>query len=453
MILGNRVFANRVDAGRQLAGKLSWLRGQDVVVLGLPRGGVPVAYQVAAALRAPLDVIIVRKLGVPEQPELGMGAIGEDGVRVLNPRVIRHAGVPADALAAVEESERAVLAGRARLLRGDRVAEDLRGRTAVIVDDGIATGSTAKAACQVARARGASRVVLAVPVAPADLIEPLRRVADDVVCVRNLRWLWAIGQWYADFTPTSDDEVRELLAGAARRVSAEAPAAAQHGGGLPGRDEEVVVGAGDLNLAGHLTLPSDANGLVLFAHGSGSSRHSPRNRYVALILNQVGLGTLLFDLLTSDEAASRANVFDIELLAERLAGVSAWAHDQPWARDLNVGWFGASTGAAAALWAAGEPHARVAAIVSRGGRPDLAGARLPAVKAPTLLIVGGLDTQVLALNRGAQSQLRCPNELVVVPGATHLFEEPGTLTAAARHAREWFTAHLRHGAYAGRPPA
>ncbi|MEV4140904.1 hydrolase [Dactylosporangium sp. NPDC049742] len=210
-----------------------------------------------------------------------------------------------------------------------------------------------------------------------------------------------------------------------------------------------MINTADLNLPGHLTLPPDPSGLVLFAHGSGSSRHSPRNRYVALTLNQAGLGTLLFDLLTPGEAASRANVFDIELLAERLARVSAWAHDQPWGRDLTIGWFGASTGAAAALWAAAEPHADVAAIVSRGGRPDLAGPQLPAVTAPTLLIVGALDTQVLALNRTAQSRMRCPTELVVVPGATHLFEEPGTLTAAARHAQAWFTTHLRHVAHAG----
>ncbi|MER7273793.1 phosphoribosyltransferase family protein [Dactylosporangium sp. NPDC000244] len=215
MIFEGSVFENRADAGRQLAGKLSFLRGQDIVVLGLPRGGVPVAYQVAAALQAPLDVIIVRKLGVPEQPELGMGAIGEDGVRVLNPQVIRLAWVSAGDLAEVEKSERAALARRVGRLRGDRPAEELAGRIAVIVDDGVATGATARAACQVARARGAIRVVLAVPVAPADLIEPLRRDADEVVCVRSVNWLSSIGEWYADFAPTSDDEVRDSLTRAA----------------------------------------------------------------------------------------------------------------------------------------------------------------------------------------------------------------------------------------------
>ncbi|MGI5239800.1 phosphoribosyltransferase [Dactylosporangium sp. CA-139066] len=212
MMLKRRLFANRVDAGRRLARKLGHLRGEDVVVLGLPRGGVPVAAQVAEALRAPLDVIVVRKLGVPRQPELGMGAIGEGGVRELNASVIRTAGVTADELAAVEKSEQAELAGRAERLRGRLPAQGLAGRTAVIVDDGIATGSTARAACQVARARGAARVVLAVPVVPADRIEPLGGVADEVVCVESPDWLMSVGEWYADFTPTEDEEVRQLLA-------------------------------------------------------------------------------------------------------------------------------------------------------------------------------------------------------------------------------------------------
>jgi putative phosphoribosyl transferase len=181
----------------------------------------------------------------------------------------------------------------------------------------------------------------------------------------------------------------------------------------------------------------------LFVHGSGSGRRSPRNRYVASVLNAAGLGTLLFDLLTRDEEADRANVFDIGLLAGRLARVTAWLRAQPWGAGLHIGWFGASTGAGAALWAAAEPDATVSAIVSRGGRPDLADARLAEVRAPTLLIVGGRDTVVLSLNRSAQASLRCPNDLAVVPGATHLFEEPGTLSAAAGLARDWFTDHLR----------
>lgn len=433
-------FTDRIDAGKRLARSLAFLRGQDSVVLGLPRGGVPVAYEVAAALDVPLDVIIVRKLGVPDQPELAMGAIGEGGVRIVNREVVRLSRVEGADFAAVEARERENLRERAARLRAGRPPVSLRGRTAVIVDDGVAAGATARAACQVARARGAARVVLAVPVAAADLIDSLREDANDVVCVLTPRWLSAVGQWYEDFTPVTDREVGRLLVRAAARTSRSG-----------GRDEDVAVEAGRLYLPGRLTLPAGARGVVVFAHGGGSSRHSRRNRYVAEVLNQAGLGTLLFDLLTHAEAIDRANVFDIGLLAHRLAAATAWLRDQPGAGALAVGWFGASTGAAAALWAAAEPHAAVAAIVSRGGRPDLAWPRLGGVVAPTLLIVGELDTAVLDRNRAAQARLTCPNELVIVPGATHLFQEPGTLTVAAEHARNWFTQRLRPLAAPGSP--
>ena len=191
-------------------------------------------------------------------------------------------------------------------------------------------------------------------------------------------------------------------------------------------------------------MPENAAGIVVFVHGSGSSRHSPRNRYVARVLNAAGLGTLLFDLLTQEEELDRANVFDIGLLVRRLTEVTRWLRTQPRSAGAAVGYFGASTGAAAALWAAAEPGADVAAVVSRGGRPDLARPRLAAVTAPTLLIVGGHDDVVLDLNRRAQAGLRCENQLAVVPGATHLFEEPGTLDAAAALARDWFLSHMAH---------
>jgi putative phosphoribosyl transferase len=189
-------------------------------------------------------------------------------------------------------------------------------------------------------------------------------------------------------------------------------------------------------------VPENAPGIVVFVHGSGSSRHSPRNRHVAGVLNDAGLGTLLFDLLTPEEEADRANVFDIGLLAGRLAEVTRWLRAQPGAARAALGYFGASTGAAAALRAAAEPGAGIAAVVSRGGRPDLARPRLAAVTAPTLLIVGGRDEVVLDLNRRAQAELRCENRLAVVPGAGHLFEEPGTLQAVAGLARDWFLSHL-----------
>ncbi|WP_046469812.1 phosphoribosyltransferase [Allosalinactinospora lopnorensis] len=436
------MFVNRDDAGHRLAARLEHLRGADVVVLGLPRGGVPVAFEVARALEAPLDVIVVRKLGAPFQPELAMGAVGEGGVRVVNEDLVAVIRIAPEELAAVEEHERAELERRALRFRRHRERVDLAGRTAVVVDDGIATGATARAACQVARAQGAQRVVLAVPVGPPDTIEHIRSVADEVVCVETPGAFHAIGQWYADFAQVRDEEVVALLDLAAARHLR--PSAAQEAASgntdPPGRDEEVQVRAGPVSLGGHLAVPDQAPGVVVFAHGSGSSRHSPRNRYVAGMLNRAGVGTLLLDLLTPREELDRSNVFDIGLLAGRLADTTEWLHGE--APEVRIGYFGASTGAAAALVAAAEPGTDIAAVVSRGGRPDLAGARLEEVRAPTLLIVGGHDEAVLDLNRRAQARLHCENRLRVVPGATHLFEEPGALETVADLARDWFVDHL-----------
>jgi dienelactone hydrolase len=208
------------------------------------------------------------------------------------------------------------------------------------------------------------------------------------------------------------------------------------------------VPAGVVTLEGDLTVPEGAQGVVLFAHGSGSSRHSPRNGRVARLLNEARLATLLVDLLTPDEEVAERRTghlrFDIGLLAERLVEAADWLGRQPETQDLALGCFGASTGAAAALVAAATRPHTVTAVVSRGGRPDLAGQALPLVRAPTLLVVGGDDRTVLELNRQAGERLRCEKGLVVIPGATHLFEEPGALEEVARLARDWFERHLAH---------
>ena len=214
-------------------------------------------------------------------------------------------------------------------------------------------------------------------------------------------------------------------------------------------EETVTIPVGTVTLTADLSVPAGARGLVLFAHGSGSSRLSPRNRFVAAALSRNGLGTLLFDLLTADEELADeidAHLrFDIPLLAARLVAVTKWASAQARASRIPIGYFGASTGAAAALIAAAELPDAVGAVVSRGGRPDLAGESLAAVRAPTLLIVGGDDVAVLEMNREALRSIRAPKELAIVPGATHLFEEPGALQEVARLAADWFTRHLgRH---------
>jgi putative phosphoribosyl transferase len=443
-------FRDREDAGRHLAGlvRRTDLGPAPVVVLALPRGGVPVAFEVAQALGAPLDVLVVRKLGVPFQPELAMGAIGEGGVRVENSQVIRSIGLGAADVAAVEERERSELERRAHQYRDGHPRLSLEGSCAVIVDDGIATGSTVRAACQVARRQGAERVVVAVPVASRLAVDELKEVCDELLTVAVPEPFFAVGEWYRDFSQTTDDKVVDLLRNAAGRGAGPGSSPEER---RQWSEEVDVPAAGGVTLTGHLTVPTVVAGTVVFAHGSGSSRHSPRNRYVADVLNRAGLVTLLVDLLSMDEELDRGRVFDIPLLGRRLADAAAWVMARSALSATGLGYFGASTGAAAALWAAALPGGTVGAVVSRGGRPDLAGPALAAVRAATLLIVGGRDEQVLEPNRTALAELRCESRLTVVPGATHLFEEPGALETVAALARDWFTTHLRPPADPIRP--
>lgn len=207
-------------------------------------------------------------------------------------------------------------------------------------------------------------------------------------------------------------------------------------------DEDVTISVDEIELTGRLSIPQQARGVVVFAHGSGSSRHSPRNQFVAQALQDTGFATLLFDLLTEKEALDNAKKFEIDLLKDRLIKVSEWFQADPKTTDLNMGYFGASTGAAAALEAAAVLGDTVKAVVCRGGRPDLAAHVVPLVKAPTLLLVGGFDHEVITLNEQAFSLLTCEKELIIVEEATHLFDEPGKLEEVAVHADNWFHEHL-----------
>ncbi len=408
-------------------------------MLGLARGGVPVAYEVARALGAPLDVLVVRKVGAPGNPEYGVGAVAEGGVRVLDHQAIRELLISHEELEAAVARARAEVDARVKRYRGDRALQEVKGRTAIVVDDGLATGGTARAALRAVRARGPRRLVLAVPVGAPDAVESLRKEADEVVCVLEPELLWAVGLWYEHFEQTSDAEIAGLLAGDPPDADRPPPLA---------REARIPIGA-RAQIVGDLAVPEDAEGLVLFAHGSGSGRYSPRNRQVARALNEHGLATLLLDLLMPAEELDRANVFDIALLAGRLVAATGWAHHEPLIAGLKVGYFGASTGAGAALWAAAQLGDEIGTVVSRGGRPDLAASRLRDVRAPVLLIVGSRDELVLELNREAQRMLNAPSELSIVAGATHLFEEPGALEEVARLAGRWFERHLA----AARTPA
>ena len=427
-------FQDRAEAGRRLADRLARFRDDAPVVLGLPRGGVPVAAEVARALGAQLDIVVERKLGVPWHPELGFGAIGEDGVMIINRDLVDDVGVAPDEIRAVVAAERATLRRRVQRYRAGRAPIDLEGRTVILVDDGIATGFTVRAAIEVVRRRGARTIVLAAPVAPPRVVEELRHQVDDVVVLESHEPFVAVGQFYVEFAQITDDDVVELLSPSSDPASAAGEGSVQ-----------CEIGLETVRLAGELTTPPDPVGVVVFAHGSGSSRLSPRNVAVARALNGRGFTTLLFDLLTLDEERDRSNVFDVRLLAGRLIGATTWLRERSRGGHLPTSYFGASTGAAAALWAAAHLPHEIAAVVSRGGRPDLAAMRLADVAAPTLLIVGGHDEAVLRLNREAAQRLRCIHRVSVVPGATHLFEEPGAMGRVVELAIDWLERFARRG--------
>jgi putative phosphoribosyl transferase len=414
-------FTDRRQAGRALGARLAAEDLGDAVVVGLARGGVAVAAEVAHRLALPLDALAVRKVGHPFEPEVAIGAVTPDGRAYIRQGPGVDDRTLAGALAAARDASRAL----DRRLHETTPPVPVAGRTCVLVDDGLATGATMVAAVRWARGHRASRVLVAVPVGAPDTIDRLTREADAVICLQAPDSLFAVGAWYRDFRQVSDTEVVALLDAASASASR----------------REVVIPAGTRSLPGDLVVPAEAAGAVLFAHGSGSGRRSPRNQSVAHRLNRSGLATLLFDLLGPDEALDHRRVFDVPLLAGRLRAATDWARSQPSIAPLPMGYFGASTGAAAALAAAARDTS-IRAVVSRGGRPDLTGPDLVDVRAPTLLIVGGDDAPVLALNREVTEQLRCAADLVVIPGATHLFEEPGALEQVAEHAARWFLAHL-----------
>jgi len=413
-----RRFRNRQDAGRMLAERLAEYAGrEDVLVLALPRGGVPVGLELSRALEAPLDVFLVRKLGLPGQEELAMGAIASGGARVLNDDLVATLGLSSEVIDAVAEREQVELERRERVYRGDRPAPEVRDRTVILVDDGLATGSSMRAAVEAVRQRHPRRIVVAVPAAPRQTCDELRQQVDELVVLRTPHPFYAVGAWYEDFSEVSDDEVRAMLAG-----------------------EEGPV------LEGDLVVPDGARAVVLFAHGSGSSRLSPRNRFVAGVLQEAGLATYLVDLLTEEEEeADRLSGhlrFDVQLLARRLGGAMETLSRDPRTGKLPLGLFGASTGAAAALVVAAERPDAVRAVVSRGGRPDLAAEALDRVRCPTLLLVGARDEVVIDLNREAMARMSAPVELEIVPDATHLFPEPGALERVAELARDWFDRYV-----------
>ncbi len=423
-------FSDRATAGRQLADALARFAAESPVILGLPRGGIPVAAQVAHALEAPLDILMVRKMGTPLAPAIAIGALAEGGVQVLDTVMCEQIGIELDDIPRMVRDHARDIDRRTIELQRHHRRLDLRGRLVIIVDDCLVTGSTAHAAIRSARRSGAACVILAVPVGTREALRRLGEVADEIVCLEVPTQDTSVSTFYGTFPQVSDVEVFSALG-----VSIESRSCASNSGRTI---EDIVLDVGSVHLPARLTLVEGASLLVIFAHSSGHGRHSPRNRESAELLHHAGVSTLLLDLLTEGEAVDRRNAFDIHGLADRLMTAVDWAGSSPRTAHLGVAIFGASTGAAAALEVAARRPDVVRSVVSRGGRPDLAEAWLDLVRCPTLLIVGGDDVEVLRLNYVAGQHLLCPSALEIVPGATHLFAEPGALQSAAAAARDWF---------------
>jgi putative phosphoribosyl transferase len=417
-------YRDRHHAGVVLARELSGYAGHNPVVVAIPHGGVPVAAAVALALRAELDVMVVHKLGVPGHPHIAAGALASSGAANINHRAIGSLGISPIALERALDKERLVLEQHERELRGGRPAKSVEGRTVIVVDDGIATGTTLHTAISALRARGARQVVVAVPVAAEPALEVLRREAEEVICPSVAPPFFAIAQSYEDFSPVSAAFAGRLLEEHEKLRHAKAATS------LVGHDIPIQVG--EVRIAGTLTVPERARGIVVFLHGSGSDRFSPRNAFVARALERAGFGTLLVDLLTAEEQAERHELCnDISFLGRRAVAIVDWLELHPQLSKLPLALFGSSSGAAAALIVASERPQRVLAVVSRGGRADLAEQALPSVRADTLFIVGEGDHAILELNRAAARRLRAPHRLEVISGATHLFAEPRSLEQVA----------------------
>jgi putative phosphoribosyl transferase len=462
------MFADREEAGRRLAPMLDHLKNENPVVIGLPRGGLPVAKEVARRLEAPLDVFVVAKIGAPGHEELAIGAVGPQKETFFNQDTLEVYGGPKKAIQRQIDRAHNKVKTRLRHLGVPDQGPDVEDRVVIIVDDGVATGSTAMAALRILHQRRPQRLILAVPVIPPGSIPRMRAIVDELVYVEAPEPFMAVGAWYDRFDQVSDEDVRRIL-DAERKNTTTATTTTPtftttHSTSprppsietkkAPKKQEEKTISrleipADGFRLQANLHVPENPRGVVLFAHGTGSGRKSPRNQEVARIMNQNGFATLLMDLLTPREQAmdetreTHAPSAQFSMLADRLAAAAAWVAEQDITKDLDVAAIGSSTGAAVALLAAARHPELLQAVVSRGGRIDLVGQALGKIKAPTLLIVGGADHSVMRLNEDGQGALECENELHLVPGATHLFSEPGTLREAAEKAADWFRTHLR----------
>jgi putative phosphoribosyl transferase len=462
LVTPRATFRDRGAAGRVLAQGLGGYRGQPgVIVLGLARGGAPVARAVADALRAPVGVVVARKVGVPGIAEVALGAVAEGGHCVIADTVAWYLGVPARIVDRLAARERTELERTVAMYRLHLESLDLRGRTVIIVDDGLATGATMRAAIRSVRDRHPERVVVAVPVASRPAADEVQRDVDDLAVVVMPPRFHSVSASYQNYSPVSDEDVLSLMGQPARRVSpyvrdiSDRLGAALTRSDKPLRDTERTIGipAFDATVVGELGVPGfgrlrtrgerpeEVRGLVILANTSGGSRNGYMERYLAGRLRLSGYATLRLDLLTRGEQfvneADASLRFDLPRAAARLACACEWAEREGVAGAHRTILIAGGDGAAAALVTAARRPGRVSAVVTRGGRVDLAAADLGHVRAPVLLIAGADDLDALRRNSGVLERLYHGAVSIRIPRAGSTFEEPGALGAVAEHTVGW----------------
>ena len=434
------LFHNRRNAGTLLANKISQilLDKKNTIVIALPRGGVPVAFEVAKKLQVPLDVILVKKIGAPSFPELSVGAVSENNEVFYNEDLIERLGYEVSDMKPFKDHAVAELQKTKLSLRREFPLLSLEGKDIILVDDGIVTGVTMEVVIQLLRQKKVRKIIVASPISSQVALTKLGSHVDMVEVIMVLPTVTSVGEWYEDFTQVETEDVIDILSEASS---------------LQNIDEiksvEVMIKDSNITLEGNINTPEKIKSWIIFAHGSGSSHKSIRNINVASELSKAGHGTLLFDLLTTEEDAF-SNRFNISLLSKRLVMATRWLIKSKYYKEgTPIGYFGASTGAAAALEAVGRMDEQnlTYAIISRGGRPDMVEKKvLSSIYIPVLLIVGEEDHEIIELNKIAAESL--PNcRLSIVANATHLFEEPGTLEEVTKLAIHWFDGHVPRNVY------
>lgn len=427
---------DRVDAGKKLAQKIKLGEWTDPYILALPRGGVPVAHTIASHLNLDWNILLVKKIGAPLHPEFAIGAVAEDDVPLWNQWALSRFGYSPKELDEEVRKAKMKISSYKKKWRKDRKLPELAHRDVLLVDDGLATGMTMKASIQYLRSQNVKRIGVLVPVASGFAKHEIEPTVESFICLEIPEPFSSVSLAYQDFTQVSDSTVTQLLN--------------ERNKLKPFERRQVQIPAAFETLPGLLTLPENPKALIIFAHGSGSTHKSVRNQFVAEQLNSAGYATLLFDLLTAQEGKVRENVFNIDLLSNRLLSATKWAQTVPELKTLSLNYFGASTGAAAALVAVAKDET-ASSVVSRGGRPDLAHEYLNRIKCPVLLLVGDQDHGVIEYNEEALALLK-KGSLEYIPNAGHLFEEPGALEAVADTARNWWdqnitTQQLRKGVH------